>query len=785
MHPNQSIFSGHVYHQEVWLHTGHIIGDKRTIYAGMTNHVLENDLYYLFNITDQDNIYIDSVAILGVAHLSDATYYASYVAKMLGQSLGVVLVGSYTAQTLKRFLDSELSFVSQRIKNEQVEKFADVLTKTMANWDADRLLSHQGSTRLLLSDMITNDDREQLLNPMSKERFASMIGDNRETQQLDALFTDVVGLTRLARQLTLEMDKKATDKVRLDKITQTEKPFKRHGMTNLALHMAMSDGQTVAVLFYNPDDVPSKLQPKDILVSWKWLLNNRDVTAALQPETGKDVNMAVLASRIMQLVDKNHARFVRNVAKQQAQDKRLAHLVEIVSQKEASLAELDEQIADMQAKVDGMLVGEQFTTNDGQLNISELVIEDNMNNIEVRQVLTKWLKDNLQGKKIMTIDGKLVRFNRNKSIDHLLQDVLVNKTVIAQAMVHVVEVFTTGKFMGRQELYKERKDRFVAFHTYRKWVTIGDNELHLQVKAGELDNGLLEAGDGLIAYSIKDVGLFDGFSIKNSTKSTPHWQNAQLSGEALGATADNNNLFDDLGQDDYVFLEILELRPIGVSVNDQDNAPSFNSKEITSLGQSLYSPDNPYASYASHDLEAKKNADDWQQRIVLDELTLQDLNNKVEQQGFNTYVEPRHASLGRFLAIKEVGNRKAEIEGRFKNHDQESPRDFTLSLYQDDETEAYHYHNDIDVLLALADEWLMLKQGILNDIHQAKKTDDFQADIDFLNDVIAGEYDILADDFIAKMELVANKMYETHPDLVSRAVDYYAAKTDEYATTTA
>lgn len=187
-----------------------------------------------------------------------------------------------------------------------------------------------------------------------------------------------------------------------------------------------------------------------------------------------------------------------------------------------------------------------------------LNIDENQSLKERRKAVESWLRENLQGKTITTVDGKQVRFNRNKSIDHMMQDVFVSKTAVAKAVSYVAEVFTSGEFVGREKAYKERKDKFVAFHAYRKWVDIDDLQVHLQVKAGELDNGLLEAGDGLIAYSLKDLNQYD--AINGNANHIPHWLKAQLSGEAVSVNGDSTML-DSISQDDYVFLEILEVRP--------------------------------------------------------------------------------------------------------------------------------------------------------------------------------------------------------------------------------
>ncbi|WP_425248755.1 hypothetical protein, partial [Chelonobacter oris] len=51
----------------------------------------------------------------------------------------------------------------------------------------------------------------------------------------------------------------------------------------------------------------------------------------------------------------------------------------------------------------------------------------------------------------------------------------------------------------------------------------------------------------------------------------------------------------------------------------------------------------------------------------------------------------------------------------------------------------------------------------------------------FLQDVIDGKIDVLADDFYAKMEEIATRVYEYDQDLVAKAVEAYTLKTDEYA----
>jgi len=44
----------------------------------------------------------------------------------------------------------------------------------------------------------------------------------------------------------------------------------------------------LTIYFHNPDTTPNKINPNDELVSWKWLLNKKDITIVVAPEQGKD-----------------------------------------------------------------------------------------------------------------------------------------------------------------------------------------------------------------------------------------------------------------------------------------------------------------------------------------------------------------------------------------------------------------------------------------------------------------------------------------------------------------
>lgn len=159
---------------------------------------------------------------------------------------------------------------------------------------------------------------------------------------------------------------------------QLSEPVRRFGGAHVAALFELSDGQTVTVWFHNPDSTPAKLSPADTLVSWKWVLNKKDVTIVVAPESGRDLNMREVARRIMRLAAKNSAAFARANAKRAATMTEIEGLRGTLAERQAALADLHRQIEaakvaaedrerarakkEAQAAIDAFVAGEDFPT---------------------------------------------------------------------------------------------------------------------------------------------------------------------------------------------------------------------------------------------------------------------------------------------------------------------------------------------------------------------------------------------------------------------------------------
>ncbi|MBK1691068.1 hypothetical protein [Ectothiorhodospira mobilis] len=128
--------------------------------------------------------------------------------------------------------------------------------------------------------------------------------------ELDALVATQSSLGRKVRSLERVMSAGGGE---LEVVaSQVSSPFKRQGVVNVAAIFELSDGQTVTVMFHNPDAGTAKsLKPTDELISWKWLLNKKDITIVVAPERGSDLPIRQVAKRIMKLAEKNSKTFAR------------------------------------------------------------------------------------------------------------------------------------------------------------------------------------------------------------------------------------------------------------------------------------------------------------------------------------------------------------------------------------------------------------------------------------------------------------------------------------------
>ncbi|MDO4440578.1 MAG: hypothetical protein Q4B81_00160 [Moraxella sp.] len=408
------------------------------------------------------------------------------------------------------------------------------------------------------------------------------------------------------------------------------------------------------------------------------------------------------------------------------------------AQVKLGLALADEPILSDNAKENKQPPQEQVQ----EIVLSELVIDKNASKNEIYEQVSNWLKDNLQGKVITTVDGKKVTFNRKYSIDHLSHD--GRRSVLAsQAIAHIADVFTKGEFVGREELSKERKDKFVAFHAYEKQVDIDGKKVLLQAKAGEKADGTLQTLETLIAYRQKVKSMMDGID-----KEKGHFllciKSMDLKGE-LALCENNSTLFDSL-QETEATLTILQI----LDENGNDITHQEIGQEQTQ--QHEYRPQAKDLTFVGQEFDHTPTGDNY---------TVWGLSKQARELGLKANgVVVETVNMGKKITTKELADKVASVmQDKFKVANVEIRSDNTILQ---------------GGVSAIANAFGA--GGLQNKQDEQKPHPHYnQDDLEYLNDIITGKIDPLAVDFDRLIAIgekdESDPLFEQANNVISAALD--------------
>lgn len=232
-----------------------------------------------------------------------------------------------------------------RAENLPHEGLETMTRKTQWNSDA---LPYDQTIDQVLYDIRRADAGESLL--LDSVSVKDIIEDSEGALAFDALVTPYAKLERKMEVLNGVMER--TGQAVKPVAMQITDPFKQRGVANVAAIFELSDGQTVSIYFHNPDVTPNKMAGTDEVISWKWLLNKKDITIVVAPERGEDLNIREVARRIMKLAEKNSAAFQRANGKRTETMQRIESLKEETAslEKELESAQRELEVAKQQAE---------------------------------------------------------------------------------------------------------------------------------------------------------------------------------------------------------------------------------------------------------------------------------------------------------------------------------------------------------------------------------------------------------------------------------------------------
>lgn len=330
---------------------GGVVGSVGKMTAIVAND--QADTWHIVNL--KCGKIFDAVAVLGAFDESEA---ANMAMRYHGQYFDAVCGDVCESNTggLQRFLNHPVYMRTNRpVYAEELAKLQDIPSTQAILWDGVQLKSHNGSSKHLLLDMMRCDDDKALLEKMDFVEEESQL--DGEIAEYDALVVEAYKLESTVSKLALAMDK-ATSISTLKVANQTlskPKTMRGFGVIQQLVSFELSDGQAVSIIFNVSDseaNASAKMTKDDLLVAWKYKLNSRDITAAVQPNATQNVSLNMIASRIMGLADANSEKFVAAQKKKDAMQTELANTNQQVKDLQSQEQALLQEIADLQKQLD-------------------------------------------------------------------------------------------------------------------------------------------------------------------------------------------------------------------------------------------------------------------------------------------------------------------------------------------------------------------------------------------------------------------------------------------------
>ena len=288
---------------------GCIVGKSYAMAAAVVNE--DSDQWHIVNLNTKHGF--DAVAVLGAI---DEDAAASIAMRDFGRFKESAMWDSVIATNtggLKRYINSPLCVKGRKVFTGEIGAMQDMVAGQKIFWDGIYLQSHQGSSRVLLSDMVQHDDESALVEKFDGLN-AWLAESDVEVMEFDALVVENYRLEQTMAKLASAMGAASGQGgVSVTNVTQTKAvKLRNSGAIQVGVSFELSDGQAVTAIFNHADSETQKLGLKDTLFSWKWKLNSRDISAAVLPNNFENVKLDILAGRIIKLVNANSARFQRS-----------------------------------------------------------------------------------------------------------------------------------------------------------------------------------------------------------------------------------------------------------------------------------------------------------------------------------------------------------------------------------------------------------------------------------------------------------------------------------------
>ncbi|WP_410472090.1 hypothetical protein ACGTJS_10935 [Faucicola mancuniensis] len=531
-----------------------------------------DDNWHMVNLFGENHKYIDTVAVNGADDIDHAIHIAMSQFDYLEPQYATFVPNENSVNDDERF--DSMGFgadVIQKVLDNpsQNQHFLPIITKKMltdeqnrasyddAMWDGINLISHGKNTDNLYMDMLKHDKLGELQERFDLKQALGQL--NVSELGFDSLMDTNNRLQLMADRLYTALVKAKIDDLAVNSVELT-KPFKRLGMANVAMVFGLSDGQTFTIFFHNPDSDPKKLAPQDVMVSWKWLLNKRDVTAVVSPKNGENLQLSQVAMRMMKIANQNKKRFANAQKKIAKNEQALIDAQKLVDDKKAVVEQLDKDIAELQQQIDDKrnAVNDEPTQVEEPIELSgdEFGYHEYMPIDELREKAINHLETmrdeyvNIPALSVVEKDTQVQL--RQRGIEHIkTYSPNPEKLLMLQ---HIEKLLKTSKYLYKTNNVKTAKKPRVELYYYLTNKFNWQGEPHNCVLVIEKDQ------QGMLHYDIL-TGKYAEKHLEQAKKMLGHWMPKNKSGREPSIQGYDNaipeknlgnyqNLYDNINLDD-------------------------------------------------------------------------------------------------------------------------------------------------------------------------------------------------------------------------------------------
>jgi len=236
-----------------------------------------------------------------------------------------------------------------------------------------------------------------------------------------------------------------------------------------------------------------------------------------------------------------------------------------------------------------------------QKSYADYLSEANSDSFEAAKT---FYKNELQGKIVKTVIGDV--WMLGSSWQKLKGDARKKEDLIAKLIPHVPTILKNGQYHGREALYKERKDRYIAFHHFLYDIELDNQTITTGVSVGERVDGQYE----YVVYSLNHSG-----NESWKKRKAPEHQVLDLREEpsAINANVDvfriGNNILDKVNPELEMGWNIRILKVVDLATNQriyelEEAADEANIIQQKVSNQTEITPSNPVIAHDKPEIAA-------------------------------------------------------------------------------------------------------------------------------------------------------------------------------------